>query len=167
MYLGQWLNEVASFNIEQESGRVVGITTWRLFDRDRTLVGASGDPWVDPFSHRFRTDQLYTGLKIETGSGKVFEIPPDDPEKLGYEKVHFRENAFEEFVSHDSKEHVPQTHWLTDATGGSVLEIYLPQRLLHPALQAEAPISFRPPQSRSDRADLLAGGARLADRDML
>ncbi|KAK3347732.1 hypothetical protein B0H65DRAFT_570873 [Neurospora tetraspora] len=38
------------------------------------------------------------GARIETGSGKVFEIPPDDPEKLGYEKVHFRENAFEEFA---------------------------------------------------------------------
>ena len=104
VYLGQWLNEVANFDIGQESGRVVALTTWRLFGRDRTAVAAGGNPWVDPFSHRRRTDVQYTGLKIETGSGKIFEIPPEDPEQLGYEKVQFRENAFEEFVSHNFKQ---------------------------------------------------------------
>lgn len=98
VYLGQWLNEIATFDIAQECGRVTGITTWRLNDRDRSSMGATGDPWVDPFSHRLRTDQMYTGLQIETSSGKVFEIPPGDRENLGYERIQFRENAFEEFV---------------------------------------------------------------------
>ncbi|KAK3386336.1 hypothetical protein B0T20DRAFT_365978 [Sordaria brevicollis] len=56
------------------------------------------DPWVDPFSHRLRTDQMYTGLQIETSSGKVFETPPGDRENLGYERIQFRENAFEELA---------------------------------------------------------------------
>ena len=115
MHLGQWLNEVASFDIGNESGRVVGLTTWRVLYRDSAWVGAREDPWVSLFSQSFRMDQLYTGLRIETGSGKVFEIPPDNPQSLKIEQipwgdlkvgeVRFRENAFEEFVSRDSRKH--------------------------------------------------------------